>query len=427
MKLHTISFGCQMSAADGEEMSRPLRARGYALTSDVEEADAVVLNTCTVRQHAEDRAVSLIGRLRAWKERRPERFLIVAGCAAERIGEWIERRFPHVDLVVGARSIEQYPAMLEQALKRRYDWARDNDGAWPEAGAHGPGAEASPVSAYVTVMRGCNYSCAYCIVPAVRGREVYRPLETVLEEVRARAAAGAREVMLLGQTVNSYRDPAGRDFADLLRAVQRAEGVERVRFVSPHPFFLNERMARAMAECPKVAPHLHLPAQSGSDAILKAMRRNYTRAGYLEKVSALRRLVPDLALSTDLIVGFPGETEADFQATLDFAAEADFCAAYCYKFSPREGTPAESMAETVPEPVKEERLALLLEAMEAAAARHLNALIGRRVRVLLETETDGRTQYHFKARLDRPAEPGRIVEAEVTGTTKTALKARAAA
>lgn len=420
MKLLTISFGCQMSFADGAEMARPLLARGFRAAQGLDDADALILNTCTVRQHAEDKALSQLGRLKPWKEARPERLLIVAGCAAERLGEWLTDRFPYVDLVVGAKSIEQYPEVLERALTQRFDWARENAGAWAHAVPATAGA-----GAYVTVMRGCNYSCSYCIVPAVRGRELYRPFEVILGEVRARAAEGAREVTLLGQTVNSWRDGEGRDFADLLRAVDATGAVGRVRFTSPHPFFLGERVMAAMAECAAVAPHLHLPVQSGSDRLLKIMRRNYTAAEFLKKAARLRTLIPDLALTSDFIVGFPGETEEDFEATLELAAAADLDSAYCFAFSPREGTEAAAFGDTVPEEVKQGRLRILLDAVEANMARKLDAMIGKKVRVLLESDTDGRTQYHFRARLDAPGVPGTFVDAVVTGRTDTALKARA--
>ncbi|MFH1723511.1 MAG: MiaB/RimO family radical SAM methylthiotransferase [Elusimicrobiota bacterium] len=452
MKLHTISFGCQMSAADCAEMSRPWLRRGFSRTRDLDDADAVIVSTCTVRQHAEDRAVSQIGRLRAWKERRPGRYVVVAGCAAERIGAWIARRFPHVDLVVGARSIERYPEILDEALRRRYGWGPEDGGcrneaeafharvpragtsgaeafhSWvPRAGTSGAapgGAAPSEISSFVTIMRGCNYRCTYCIVPSVRGRETYHPLETVLDEVRSRVAGGAREVFLLGQTVNSYRDPKGRDFADLLRAVGDVDGVSRVRFTSAHPFHLDDRMMRAMAECSGVVPHLHLPVQSGSDRILKAMRRGYTVRDYLDKISALRVLIPDLALSTDIIAGFPGETADDFAATLRLVGEADFCAAYCTAFSPRAGTEAADMGPAVPAQERARRLRRLLAVVEDRTRVHLEGMAGQRVRILLETPTDGRTQYHFRARLDeaKPDATGRIVEAEVIGRSATALK-----
>jgi tRNA-2-methylthio-N6-dimethylallyladenosine synthase len=270
-------------------------------------------------------------------------------------------------------------------------------------------------------MRGCNYSCTYCIVPAVRGRELYRPWEKILDEARAHAANGVQELMLLGQTVNSYRDCTGRDFADLLNEVGRIQGLRRVRFMSPHPFFLNQRMARAMAECAAVCPYLHLPVQSGSDRILKLMRRNYTRRDYLQKIRALKQLVPDLELSTDFIVGFPGETEQDFQDTLSLAQEADFCSAYCFKYSPREGTEAATLTEQIPEPLKEERLARLLDTVTKQSKKHFNRMRGRQVSVLLETPSEGRTEHNFKARLSRLGTPGQIVEAKVADMAGSTL------
>ncbi len=420
MKLHTITYGCQMSVADGEEMSVPLLRRGYTPTPDLDAADAVLLNTCTVRQHAEDKALSLIGRLRLWKEERPDRLLIVAGCAAERIAPWLTRRFPHIDLIAGAKSIEQFPELLDAALERRFDSPLKNI---EDESSRADAVEGG--TAYLTIIRGCNYSCTYCIVPSVRGREIHRPFVTLLEEARERAKAGAVEMMLLGQTVNAYKDATGRDFADLLRAIQEVEGIERIRFTSPHPFYLTEKLMRAMAECPKIAPHLHLPAQSGSDKILKAMRRNYTRKMFLERTRRLREFVPDLALSTDLIVGFPGETEEDFAKTMSFVDEADFCAAYCYKFSPRGTTEAAAMTDTVPREVSEDRLDRLLNKTLDRTGKHLKALLGKPVKILLADETDGRTQYHFKARLDSPGRPGSIVEAVATGATRTALRCSA--
>lgn len=366
MKLFVQSFGCQMNTADSEEMARPMLARGFVLTAELEEADAVLLNTCTVRQHAEDRALSLIGRLKAWKEERPGRFLIVAGCAAERTKDWLQKRFPYIDLVAGAKSIDQFPELLEAATRGRFDWAKENEGAWPGTSVPRSGAAEGVTAtgkrsifeadAYVTIMRGCNYTCAYCIVPSVRGREVYRDPETILEEVRGHAARGARSVMLLGQTVNSYPD-----FANLLRRVGTVEGVELVRFMSPHPHYVDERMVQAMAEGPKTARHLHLPVQSGSDRILKLMRRNYTREKYLWKVALLRRAMPEIALTTDIIVGFPTETEEDFHQTLELLDDAGFDSAFCFKFSSRQGTEAAGMDGQPDEPTKEWRLARLLE------------------------------------------------------------------
>ncbi|MBI5243917.1 MAG: tRNA (N6-isopentenyl adenosine(37)-C2)-methylthiotransferase MiaB [Elusimicrobia bacterium] len=412
MRLHTITFGCQMNEADSEEMALPLLLRGFQMTQSLAEADAVIVNTCTVRQHAEHRAVSRIGRLKAWKAARPGRLLIVAGCAAQRLGDAVRRRFPFVDLVVGARSIERYPEILDAALGPK---------PLEPAGA----LEPPQVSAYVTITRGCSCACAYCIVPQVRGRESRLPFERVMGRARRLAQGGARELVLLGQTVNGWRDPsAGRDFADILRAASDIPGVARVRFMSPHPCFLDDRMAAAMAEAPAVCPHLHLPAQSGADRILKAMRRGYTRAQFLEKVRRLRKLVKGLNLTTDFIVGFPGESAEDFQGTLELLGEIGATMAYCTKFSPREGTPAAAMPSAVSEEVKEERLERLLAAVSKRQQAYLDSFLGARVRILLETPSVGRTEHNLSARLEEPHAAGEIVEAAVHGRTDFGLKCR---
>lgn len=419
MRLHTIVFGCQMSFADAEEMSRALAARGFVPAEGLDDADAVLVNTCTVRDHAEHRAVSQIGRLKQWKDARPGRLLIVAGCAAQRMGGRLRERFPHVDLVVGSASVADFPAIVERALEGRFSWTRRDEAPVAAAGFR----PSSPVSARVTVMRGCARACAYCIVPSVRGPEVCRPLESVLSGVRKAVSTGAKEVVLLGQTVNGWKD-GDLDFADLLRSAAGVEGVERVRFMSPHPALLDERTARAMAEVPRICPHLHLPVQSGSDRVLAAMKRGYTRAEYLRRVEAVRRLVPDLELTTDALTGFPGETEEDFRRTLSLLEEAGVCGAYCFKFSPREGTPAAAMEGAVPKAVVQERLARLLSTAERLARERLSAWRGRTVEVLLETPVQGRTPQFLAARLDRPGTPGDIVRAEVLSSTAATLRCR---
>ncbi|MCX5789388.1 MAG: MiaB/RimO family radical SAM methylthiotransferase [Elusimicrobia bacterium] len=457
-KLHIVSFGCQMSAADGDELAQPLLERGLETVDDLGHADAVIVNTCTVRQHAEDRAISYIGRLREWKEQRPEGLVVVAGCVAERIGARIRRQFPFVDLVVGAKSIDRYPELLEEALRRRFDWKKENRGAWPKAGparlatksrslpprSFSSGgvsgryqrpdaaavpeayqADGAPVSAYLTIMRGCNYACTYCIVPAVRGRELYRPFGTILEEARRLAASGARELMLLGQTVNSYRE-GGRDFADLLRAVAAVEGIERIRFMSPHPHYLTARMIEAMARTPAVCPHLHLPVQSGSDRILRRMRRNYTVRQFLDRVDALRAAVAGIEITTDFIAGFPGETEAEFEASLDLVRRLDPAATFCFKFSARDGTEAASFDGRIPEAVIERRHQRLLQLAESRRQAHLEAQVGRTVRVLLEDGRHGHTEHYVNARLEKAARPGTIVAAAVVSTAATGLRCRCA-
>ena len=373
-----------MNTADSEEMAQQLKERGFVATARLQEADIVLMNTCTVREQAEHRADSNIGRLRVWKERDPHRILIVAGCAASRWGDSIRKKYPFIDLVSPATRIDEFPEAVARVLRERWDWGRESSegfALWaaPRAalgdasaprdgnGFSAPGSPlaadgelfGTPLTAYVTVMRGCNYACSYCIVPQVRGRELYRPLPDILEEVRRKSAEGRREIMLVGQTVNSYH---GRDrerpldFADVLRAVNAIEGVERIRFMSPHPRHMSPRIIRAMAECPKVARHLHLPVQSGSDRLLAAMRRLYTRDHYLGIVRRLRAEIPGILITTDVIVGYPGETAQDFLATLRLMEEANFNGLFAFKYSPRPGTPAADQADDVPNSVKEERL-----------------------------------------------------------------------
>ncbi|MFA6029263.1 MAG: MiaB/RimO family radical SAM methylthiotransferase [Elusimicrobiota bacterium] len=416
MKLHVLSFGCQMNEADALELSYPFLARGFEPCAVLADADAVLVNTCTVRAHAEHRAVSAVGRLEAWKAARPGRLVVVAGCAAERLGPELRRRFPFVDLVLGARSVEETPALIARALEER--------GAGPAATDVRP---PPGISAYLTVARGCGFACAYCIVPSVRGPDRPRALDRVLEEARRLADGGARELVLLGQTVNGWKDREGRVFADLLRALAEVPGVLRLRFMSPHPLFLDEALAAAMAEIPAVCPQLHLPVQSGSDRVLAAMGRGYTCADFLSRVRSVRARVSGLALSTDLLVGFPGETAEDFRGTLSLIDEAELAGAYCFKYSPREGTPSFALADDVEPRVKEERHALLLERAEGRRSAELRSWVGRSVEVLLETPTGGRTPQFHPARFASPAgAPGTLVEAEVTGCSQAGLLVQAA-
>lgn len=421
-KLHVVTLGCQMSAADGAELAAPLAARGFGWAAAPEDADAIVISTCTVRQHAEDRALSLIGSLRPWKEQDPRRVLIVAGCAAERLKGWLEKRFPYIDLVVGAKSMDESAHLVESALSTRFDALAEQAASFADSTKHPfPSPTESPATAYLTVMRGCNYSCSYCIVPSVRGRELYRPFDTVLDEAKRLVDRGAREIMLLGQTVNSWRD-GDRRFADLLRALDAGTGVERLRFMSPHPFFVDDDMIEAMAECRSVCEQLHLPAQSGSDRLLKLMRRNYTRDGFLRKAELVRARHPRVVFSTDVIVGFPTETEADFERTLSLVKELAPASAYTFKYSPREGTEsAERMADDVPEELKEERLARLNELVDRLTQDALKSQVGRTAQILIEQAGFGRTREGFNARFESAAAPGQLVSVRVTGTSRRTL------
>lgn len=424
MRLHVVTFGCQMSVADGEELASPLTGRGFTAVGEPENADAIVLNTCTVRQHAEDKALSFIGRLRDWKDKDPERVLIVAGCAAERLGPWIQKRFPYVDLVVGAKSIEDYPRIVEEALGARFDALAESRQAFAPEIMDKPTGWASPCTAFVTIMRGCNYSCSYCIVPSVRGRELYRPFETVMDEVKVKVGRGAKEITLLGQTVNSWNGNEGGTrmrFPELLRRLGRIDGLERIRFESPHPHFVDDDLIDAMATTKQICDQIHLPLQSGSDRLLKIMRRNYDSASILDKTARLRRAML-VEVSTDIIVGFPSETDEDFERTLDVVKALRPSWSYTFKYSPREGTESAKMADDVPDAVKEERLQRLNVLCDALTEEALAARVGTVVDVLDEGGGFGRTRDGFKVSWTGSGPAGRTVKVRVTGTSKRILK-----
>jgi tRNA-2-methylthio-N6-dimethylallyladenosine synthase len=392
VKYHLITYGCQMNTADSEEMAQPLQDHGFLATSKLHDAAIVLMNTCTVREQAEHRADSNIGRLRLWKERDPNRILIIAGCAASRWGESIKTKYPFIDLVSPATRIEEFPEAVAKVLKERWNWSEETAANFNyERGSEGASERENPAdsfnsanpsllhsfapsltpapflfgsdaTAYITIMRGCNLNCSYCIVPQVRGREKYRPMTEILAEIRAKATAGYQEVMLLGQTVNSYHYRSGTsiDFADLLRAVNSIDGVERIRFMSPHPRHMKDRVIQAMVECSKAARHIHLPVQSGSDRLLAAMKRLYTRSEYLAIVDKLRGAIPALLLTTDIIVGYPGETDADFEETLSLLRQVRFDGLFAFKYSPRPGTTSAEEPDDVPDALKEERLQSVL-------------------------------------------------------------------
>jgi tRNA-2-methylthio-N6-dimethylallyladenosine synthase len=407
MKLFTKTFGCQMNFADSDEMGRALRARGFFATDDQDSADAVLVNTCTVRELAEHKAMSYIGRLEDWKAGQKNRLVIVTGCAAERTKATVQKRFPHVDLVVGAIDIEKFPARLDDLLSLRPPL--DNESLTADQQLVPPPlAAGTPVIQYVTIMRGCNYSCTYCIVPSVRGPEVYRPADDIVRDIAERVAEGAKEIWLLGQTVNSYRpsNRVGYDFADLLRDAAAVPGLERLRFTSPHPHYLTDKLVAAIAEVPQVCEHLHLPVQSGSNSMLRRMRRNYTRESYLTGLEKLRQAVPGIAITTDLIAGFPGETDDDHKATLTLIKEAGFSSAYCFKYSPRPGTVAAGLPDDVPQAVKEARVNELLDVSDAQGRAQALALVGTTQEVLVEEDKGeagwrGKTRGAWQIRLPR--------------------------
>jgi tRNA-2-methylthio-N6-dimethylallyladenosine synthase len=375
------TYGCQMNVSDTELMLGSLEARGYQPVDGPEGADVILVNTCAIRDHAEQRVVGRLGELK--RHMRPGTVLGVAGCMAQRLGPALLERARHVSLVVGPDGYRALPQLLEGARAGERVTATSFD--LEEHYEDFSPRRVDKVKAWIPVQRGCDYRCTYCIVPYTRGAERSRRLGDVVREAEQVVRDGMSEVVLLGQTVNSYHDGA-HDFADLLRAVGAVDGVRRVRFTSPHPNDFSERAVAAIAEVPAVCEHVHLPMQSGSTRVLKRMLRRYTAEGYRECVARLRAAVPGLNLTTDIIVGFPGETEEDFAETLAMVGELGFEDAYTFKFSPRDGTPATRMdpATFVPDEVASDRLERLIAAVRAGARGRNLRLLGTRHEVLVE-------------------------------------------
>jgi len=437
---HIRTFGCQMNEHDSERLAGALVADGLVATSDMESADVVVFNTCCIRENADNKFYGHLGNLKALRESRPEMQIAVGGCLAQMDGEKIRARAGHVDVVFGTHNLTDAPALLRRASSEGPLVEILDEPApvgEPSAADQQTAALAAvrdlPYAAWVTIQMGCDNSCAYCIVPAVRGPEVSRPMGDLVAEVEELSRRGVTEVTLLGQNVNSYgRDITHRRplFGDLLRAVGAVDGIRRVRFTSPHPKDLRPEVIAAMGETPEVCTHLHLPLQSGSDATLAAMRRGYTAERYLERLGAARTAIEDLAVTTDLIVGFPGETEADFERTLEVVAEAEFDSAYTFVFSPRPGTRAAGMEDRfLGVEVTAERMERLRSVVERSALRRHRARIGRVEEVVIEGPSKrdpavmtGRTAQnklvHFAAPSGRPPASGTYALVTVTDAAR---------
>lgn len=418
-KLYLETYGCQMNVADSELIVGTLSREGYERTERPEEADVLLVNTCAVRDNAEQRVIGRVGELQ--RHTRDGGILGVVGCMAQRLGPRLLEAVPRVDLVVGPDAYRDIGALLASAAQGERvadvefrSWEHYED--VPPVRTPGP-------TQFVTVQRGCDYRCTFCIVPYTRGPERSRRLQDVVGEVRDLAATGTSEVTLLGQTVNSYHD-GQHDFADLLRAVGTVDGIRRVRFTSPYPTEFTPRVIAAMAETPSVCEHVHLPAQSGSNRTLRRMLRRYTREEFLAVVDALREGIPGITFSTDLIVGFPGETDDDFAETLTLVEAAGFDDAYTFKYSLREGTPATRIKDHVPDAVGSARLSRLIEAVRGQTRRRNQAHVGETHEVLVERPARrghrllGRTRRNHLVLLDLPPESlGSYHTVRLTGTT----------
>jgi tRNA-2-methylthio-N6-dimethylallyladenosine synthase len=429
-RYNVTTFGCQMNAHDSERIKGMLESLGLGETLIAEEADVLVFNTCTIREKPDTKLSAYLGDAAARKRRNPEMVIAVGGCFAEAQRERIFDLYPFVDVAFGPGSIPHLGEWIEGG---GYAVPRGRFGTHDHFAANLPQRRERAFQAWVQVSMGCNSKCAYCIVPAVRGREQSRPPEAIMAEVAGLAREGVKEITLLGQNVNSWgRDlgsGAALEFGALLRACDAIDGIERIRFTSPHPKDFRSPVIRAMAESRAVCEHVHLPLQSGSTRVLKAMRRTYSAERYLKLVGELRGAIPDLAIGTDIIVGFPGETEQEFLETIGIVREVGFDSAFTFVYSPRAGTEAAVMPDPVPDEVKRDRMERLVEVVQEGAAARNGSRVGLVEEVLVEgpSRTDpslvrGRTRRNTTVNFPGPAEAGELVQVRITGATSTTLR-----
>jgi tRNA-2-methylthio-N6-dimethylallyladenosine synthase len=427
VRYHVTTFGCQMNEHDSERMKGMLESLGYSEAQERSEADLILFNTCSIRETADSRFLAHLGQAKRLKQEQPERIVGVGGCWAQSVKEEIFERFPFVDVAFGPGQVHKLAEFLtsDSLTAQGYFEFEGFTGRLP---AH----RARPYQGWVQISVGCNCRCSYCIVPSTRGLEVSRPFDELVAEVRQMASEGVREVTLLGQNVNSYgRDlrPARSTFAELLGALDAVEGIERIRYTSPHPKDMREDVIRAHAELASVCEHIHLPLQSGSSTILKAMRRTYDRERYLDRVASIREHVPDVALTTDIIVGFPGEREEDFAQTLEVVEQVGYDGAFTFLFSPRRGTEAAELTEgLVPHPVKVQRMELLVEAVQRHARERAGRFVGRTLEVLVEgpSRTDperlrGRTRHNKVVNFAGLATAGELTQVRIDSATSQTL------
>jgi len=443
------TFGCQMNAHDSEKVANLLLHAGWAAASNAEDADLLVVNTCSIREKAEHRLYSDLGLLRSWRERRPGRLVGVGGCVAQQEGDALLARFPQVDFVFGTHNLRLVPALVAaaEAGRRRAETAESSDLERFELPARHPAlGRATPGRAYLTVMEGCDMFCSFCIVPITRGREISRPADAIVREAEELAADGVVDVTLLGQTVNAYgrhalrrraTSTAATSFAALLRRLDAIPGLRRIRYTSPHPIFFDAELVAAHAELAALCPHVHLPAQSGSDAVLARMRRRY-RADDLRRLGErLRAARPDIALTTDLIVGFPGETERDFEETLALLRDLGFADSYSFKYSARPGTAAAELPGAVAESEAQARLEALQDLQRSLTLAYHRARVGGETEILLEgassrsgrgghrEQLSGRDPWHRVVNLDPgafpDAAPGELVRVRIAEATPHSL------
>jgi tRNA-2-methylthio-N6-dimethylallyladenosine synthase len=435
-RLYISTFGCQMNEYDSARMADVLRASdGLELTDDPEQADVVLLNTCSVREKAQEKVFSHLGRFRQLKERKPALVIGVGGCVASQEGEGILERARFVDLVFGPQTIHRLPAMIATLRVTRTPQV---DVSFPEIEKFDrlPEPAASGATAFVSIMEGCSKYCTFCVVPYTRGEEMSRRFEQVVDEVSSLVGQGVSEITLLGQNVNAYRGPMQNgtecDLATLIRHIARFDGLERIRFTTSHPVEFNDALVAAYADVPKLANYLHLPVQSGSDRILSLMKRGYTRLEYKQKIRRLRAARPDISLSSDFIIGFPGETETDFQQTLDLIADVGFDQSFSFIYSRRPGTPAAALPDEVSREQKQARLERLQAQLDLQSRRISERMVGTTQRVLVERpsrrdarELAGRTENMRWVNFDGPATlVNRFAQVRITEARPNSLRGR---
>ena len=432
-RLYLQTYGCQMNQYDSDRIARLMTRQGYAAADSPEDADLIILNTCSVRDKAEQKVYSALGRWRELKEKNPALLIGVGGCVAQQEGETLFRRAPYIDLVFGTQNIHKLPAMVEEASAAR---ERQVELAFYREPSYMEDADAEPVvhgaKAYVTIMQGCNKVCSFCIVPYVRGRELSRPSAAIVREVEALATRGVKEIMLLGQNVNSYGKtaPGELSFPELLARIDGITGIERVRFTTSHPEDLSPGLIEAYEKLEKLCEHLHLPVQSGSDGVLRRMRRGYTRQEYMGRISRLRERRPDVALSTDIIVGFPGESEAEFDDTLEILREVEYDDIYAFGYSPRPHTAANKLfTDDIAEEVKRARLDRVLRLQAEISRRKNLARVGNVEEVLVDGiakmgrgQMTGRTRANRIVNFSGPEDlSGKLVAVRISGAGANSL------
>jgi tRNA-2-methylthio-N6-dimethylallyladenosine synthase len=435
-KLYIKTFGCQMNEYDSEKMADVLReSHGYQLTEKPEDADLLLVNTCSIREKAQEKVFSELGRWRRWKEQKPGVMIGVGGCVASQEGDGISKRAPYVDMVFGPQTLHRLPQMLDDVLAKGLPVV---DISFPEIEKFDclPKPRADGPTAFVSVMEGCSKYCTFCVVPYTRGEEISRPLDHVITEIVRLSAQGVREINLLGQNVNAYRGPMHdgqiADLATLIYYVAAIDGIDRIRFTTSHPVEFTDSLIQAYAEVPQLANYLHLPVQHGSDRILARMKRGHTAIEYKQKIRKLREVRPDISLSSDFIVGFPGETDADFEATMNLIADIGFDQSFSFVYSARPGTPAASFTDETPMQEKKKRLAVLQAGINQQAMQISAAMVGTTQTVLVEKpskkslkQMSGRTENMRWVNFDAdPSCIGQFVDVVITEALPNSLRGR---